>query len=139
MKFSSTSITSVQRCLCPLFQNQCPHSLLFPLFWKLSQLSGQDQQNGKWTYCRYHPSPSQLTSRIHPFIFIWTPKRFVSPESFLKFFFNLFIQPWLRKNFKFMVLRLPANTFMSQKIESVHYYSWSQAKLCPRYLILLPR
>ena len=30
----------------------------------------------------YQPSPSQLTSRIHPFIFLWTPKGFISPESF---------------------------------------------------------
>ena len=36
-----------------------------------------------------------LTSRIHPFslIFLWTPKRFISPEYFLKFFSNLYIYP----------------------------------------------
>ena len=60
----------------------------------------------------YHP----LTSRIHPLIFLWTPKGFISPESFLIFFLNLYIPPWLRKSFKFMVLRLLANTFVSQKI-----------------------
>ena len=49
MKFSSTSNTSVQRCLYSLFQNQCPQFLLSHLFWKLSQRSGQDQQNGKQT------------------------------------------------------------------------------------------
>ena len=32
----------------------------------------------------YHPSPSELTSRIDPLIFLWTPKGFISPESFLK-------------------------------------------------------
>ena len=34
----------------------------------------------------YHPSPSELTLRIHPLIFLWTPKRFISsPECFLNF------------------------------------------------------
>ena len=29
------------------------------------------------------PSPSELTSRIHPLIFLWTPKEFIfSPEYF---------------------------------------------------------
>ena len=27
----------------------------------------------------YEPSPSQLTSRIHPLIFLWSPKGFISP------------------------------------------------------------
>ena len=88
-----------------LFQNRCPHFVSFFLeiiFWKLSQLSGQDQQNGKQTYCRL-PSPSQWTSRIHPLIFLWTPKGFISPETFLNFLLNLYIPPWLRKSFKFMV------------------------------------
>ena len=51
MKFSSTSNTSVQRCLYALFQNQRPHFLLFPLFQKMFQFSGQDQQNDEQTYC----------------------------------------------------------------------------------------
>ena len=38
----------------------------------------------------YHPSSSQLTSRIHPLIFLWSPKGFISPESFLNFFLNLY-------------------------------------------------
>ena len=54
----------------------------------------------------YHPSPSQLISRIHTLMFIWTPKGFISPESFLNFFLNLYIPPWFRKCFKFIVLRL---------------------------------
>ena len=36
----------------------------------------------------YHPSPSELTSRIHPLIFLWTPKGFISAEYFfLKSYF----------------------------------------------------
>ena len=98
------------------------------LFWKLSQCSGQNQQNGKHTV-NYHPSPSQLISRIHPLIFLWTPKGFISPESFLIFFLNLYIPLWLWKSFKFILLRLLVNTFVNQKIESVHFYSCPQATL----------
>ena len=43
--------------------------------------------NGKQTYCRLSPpSPSELTSRIHALIFLWTPKGFISPEYFRSFF-----------------------------------------------------
>ena len=34
----------------------------------------------------YHPSPSKLTSRVHPLIFLWTPTGFISPGYFLGFF-----------------------------------------------------
>ena len=54
----------------------------------------------------YHPSAAQLISRIHHLIFLWIPKGFISPESLLNFFLNLYIPPWLRKSFKFTVLRL---------------------------------
>ena len=53
---------------------------------------------------RYHPSPSQLISRIHTLVFLWIPKGFISPESFLNFFINLYTPPLLRKSFKFIVL-----------------------------------
>ena len=32
-----------------------------------------------------------------PFIFLWIPKGFISPESLLNFFLNLYIPPWLHK------------------------------------------
>ena len=54
----------------------------------------------------YHPSLSEVISRIHTLIFLWTPKRFISPESFLNFFLNLYIPPWLQKCFKLIVLRI---------------------------------
>ena len=70
----------------------------------------------------YYTSPSEFTSRIHPLVFLWTPKVFISPEHFLSFFSNLYIPPWLQKSFKFMTLRLPENAFVSQKTESVYFY-----------------
>ena len=82
----------------------------------------------------YYSSLSQLTSRIHPLIFLWTSKGFISPESYLNFFLNLHISPWLRKSFKFLILRLLANTSVSQKIEVIYFYSCPQVKLSHRFL-----
>ena len=43
----------------------------------------------------YHPIPSELTSRIHPLVLLWTPKGFISPEYFFVISSNLYIPPWL--------------------------------------------
>ena len=74
--------------------------------------------------------------KIHSLIFLWTPKGFISPEYFFNFFLNLYIPPWLRKSFKFIVLRLPENTFKGQKIKLILFYSSPQVKLSPRFLSL---
>ena len=74
-----------------------------------------------------------LQPPIHPLIFLWTLKGFISPESFLNFFLNLYIPQCFQKSFKFIVLRLQANKFVSQKIESVHFNSCLQAKLSPSF------
>ena len=121
-----------------LFQNQSP-IFYCPLFSE-NYLNTQARINkivNKHT-SDYHPSPSQSISRIHTLIFLWTPKGFISPESFLNFFLNLYISPWLRKSFKFSV-KITANTFVSQKIESVHFYSYPQAKLYCKFLSLSSR
>ena len=55
MKFPSTSNTSVQRCLFQGDQDQ-----------------DQDQQIVNKHNADYHSSSSQLISRIHSLIFIWT-------------------------------------------------------------------
>ena len=55
----------------------------------------------------YHPSPSQIISKMHPVIFLWTSKGFISPNFFWNFFLNLYNPPWLPKRFKFIVSRLP--------------------------------
>ena len=92
------------------------HEIFFRHLHKISQLSGQYQQNGKRTYCRLPPRSfriSELTSRIHPLLFLSTPQGFIfSSEYFLKFFSNRYIEPWLQKSFKFMVLRLLENAFL---------------------------
>ena len=109
MKFSSTFNTSVQRSY--IFYFKIGALILSPFFWKLSSenyLNSQVRINkmvNKHTV-DYHPSSSQLTSRIYPLRFLCTPRGFIFSESFLNFFLNLYIPPWLQKSFKFIVLRL---------------------------------
>ena len=121
-----------------LFQNQ---SLIFccPLFSE-NYLNPQARINKivNKHAVDYHPSPSQLISKIHTLIFLWKPKGFISPESSLNFFLNLYIPPWLQKSFKFSA-NITANTFVSQKIESVDFYSCHQVKLCLMFLSLSSR
>ena len=93
------------------------HESFFRHLHKISQLSGQYQLNGKRTYCRLPPRSfriSELTSRIHRLLFLSTPQGFIfSPEYFLIFFSNRYIEPWFQKSFKFMVLLENAFLLMS--------------------------
>ena len=93
-----------------------PHFLLSSLFWKSTQPLGQDQQNSKQTYCR-----------LSIIVFLWTPKGFISPESLVA------------EKFQIFSVKTTANTFVSQKVESVQFYSCPQAKLSPRFWSLSPR
>ena len=43
------------------------------------------------------------------------------------------------EKFQIYSVKTTANTFVSQKIESVQFYSCPQAKLSPRFLSLSPR
>ena len=83
----------------------------------------------------YQPSSSQLVSRIPSLIFLWTPKGFISPESFFNFFLNLYIPLWLQKSFRFIMLRVLPNTFVSL----THFHSCPQTKLFTRILLLFLR
>lgn len=47
MKFPLVPNTNVRQLPNPLFQNQRDFILPLPLFQRISQLPGQDQQNGK--------------------------------------------------------------------------------------------
>ena len=82
----------------PPFQNQRLHFLLSPLFRKLSQLSVQDQQNGKQAYCRLPPwyfriiLKDTLTHLTMESIVVC-----LSPQYLLNVFSNMYIPPWVRK------------------------------------------
>ena len=49
-----------------LFQNQCPNFLLPSLFRRISQTSGQDQQNGEQKYCRLPPHSFRIKFKDTP-------------------------------------------------------------------------
>ena len=53
----------------------------------------------------YHPSPSQLISRILSHISMDSLGVYLT-RIFLEFFLNPYIPPWLQKSFKIIVLRL---------------------------------
>ena len=84
----------------------------------------QDQQNSKKTNCR-----------LPIIIFPLTPKGFISPESFLNFFLNLYVYSnMLAEKFQIYRVKIIANTFVSQKIESVQFYSYLQV-----FIIIIPQ
>ena len=43
------------------------------------------------------------------------------------------------ETFEVYTVKITANTFVNQKIESVHFYSSPQVKFRPRFLSLSPR
>ena len=131
---SSWTTTSVWSCLYPLFQNQCPHFLLSSVLWKLSQPSGQDQQNGKQTYCRL---PSQLISRILPVIFLWTPKGFISPESLLDFFPKPVYSTMVTE--KFQIYSAYCKYIFKSKNQICSVLLISQSKTLPNILTIIPQ
>ena len=84
----------------------------------------------------YHPSLSQSTSRIYPFIFLWTPKGFISLESCLNFYLYLYIPAWLQKSFKIMVLcALITSKYICESKNWIgSFILMPQAELFPRFL-----
>ena len=45
----------------------------------------------------------------------------------------------VEEKFQISSVKITANTFVSQKIESVQFYSYPQAKLPPHVFIIIPR
>ena len=69
----------------------------------------------------YHPSLSQLISRIHTLIFLWTPKGFISPRIFLDFFPKPVYSTMVMEKFQIYSVRITANTFMSIKLNLFNF------------------
>ena len=86
----------------------------------------------------YHPSLSQSISRTQALIFLSTPNGFSFPESFLKFFINLYIPPWLQKSFKFIVLRLLQIHLWVKKLNLFIFTYASKQNSTPGFYHYLP-
>ena len=103
-----------------LFQSQSP-SFCCPLFSE-NYLNSQARIKkivNKHTV-DYHPSLSQLISRIHTLIFLWTPKGFISPRIFLDFFPKP-VYSTIMEKFQIYSVRITANTFMSIKLNLFNF------------------
>ena len=85
----------------------------------------------------YHPCPSRLASRIHPFIFLYTHEGFISlsPECLLNFLSNSYIPSYVGKIFKFMELTFLENAL----IRGIFTHSIPHSKLVPKFLSSHPR
>ena len=103
--FLEIPIQNVQRCISILFQRNL--FLTFLLFQKY--LNPQVRAKKMVNSVVYHPCPSRLAWRIHPFIFLQTPQGFISLQNVSWIFSNLYILPCAGKIFKFMVFAFLEN------------------------------
>lgn len=99
------------------------HPLFQPLFRKISQPPGQDQQKGG--VCRLPPYSSRI---VNP-----EPQR-----SSIPYLFTIFIPVTVGEKSKNMVFRLLENAFACQKNEGIYSHS-PLGKTLPEVLILTPR
>ena len=71
-------------------------------------------------------------------MFLWIPKGFISLESFSNFFINLYILPWLRKGFRFIVLRL-LKIYFWIKIFKLFIFTHALKHKSPQVFIIIPQ
>ena len=138
MKFSSASNISVQRCLYLLFQIQCP-IFCCPLFSK-NYLNPQARINKmiKKYSVDYHRSPSQLTSRIHPLIFLRTP-RGLSLQIFLEFFPKPGYSTMVAEKFQIYGVKVTGKYICESKNLTCSFLLMPPSKTLPQVFIINPR
>ena len=84
----------------------------------------------------YHPSPSELTSRIHPLIFLWTPKGFIfSPECFFNFFKPAF-RTMVAEKFHIRGVKITGKRMCESKNWICSFLLMSLSKNFPQFLII---
>ena len=81
----------------------------------------------------YHPCPSRLAPRIHPFTFLWTPLSL--SRMLVEFFLKLLYSRTCGKIFKFMELSFLENALIQGIFTHVPLHS----KLAPKFLSSRPR
>ena len=86
----------------------------------------------------YHPSPSQLISRIHTLILLQTLKGFISPRIFLDFFPKPVYSTMVMKKFQIYGVRITANTFVSKKL-NLFIFTHAPKQNFPQVLLLSSR
>ena len=94
-------------------------------------------QNGMQTD-NYQPSPSGLTVRLHPLMFLQTLQGFISLQNISQIFLLTCLSHWLVRIFKFMVFMLLEKAFANQKMNLDIFTDVSQTKFFPRFLLSPP-
>ena len=106
-------------------------SVNLPFFW--GYLNSQVRTNKMVNCLVYHPCPSRLAPRIHPFIFLWTPLSL--SRMLVAFFVKLLYSTTCGKIFKFMELTFLENALIQGIFTHVPLHS----KLAPKFLSSRPR
>ena len=84
----------------------------------------------------YHPSPSELTSRIHPLIFLCIPKGFIfCPECFLNFFKPVF-HTMVAEKFQIHGVKITGKCMCESKSWICSFLLMSLSKNFPQVLIV---
>ena len=137
MKLFSTPSASMQRYPCPHFNINAP-IFYCPLSFE-EYLNSQVRINkllNEHTVDQ-HTSPSELTSRIHPLIFLQTPKRFFSPEYILNFFSNLYLT-MVAEKFQIYDVKTTSKYICESKNSICSFLLMFSSKTLPQILITTP-
>ena len=134
MKLFLTRNTTVQRCLYHIFQNRRIHFRLLLLFWKNLSLQVRINKMVNEHAVDYHPSPYELTSRIHPLIFLWNPLGFIS----LQIISNLYMAPFGESCQTYHV-KITRKQLCESKKWIYSFLLLPQMKIFPQILIIIPR
>ena len=130
MKLFLTRNTTVQRCLYHIFQSRRIH----PLFWKNLNLQVRINKMVNEHAVDYHLSPYELTSRIHPLIFLWNSLGFIS----LQIISNLYIPPF-GESCKTYHVKITRKQLCGSKKWIYSFLLLSQMKISPQILIIILR
>ena len=136
MKFSSTSSTSVQRCLYPKINAPI---FCCPFFWKLSQPSGQDQQNGKQTYCWIPPYSFSINVKDTASHISMDSEGVYLSRIFLEFFPKPVYFTMVAGKFLIHGIKITIKHICQPKNSCCSFLLMPPSKLSPRFLSLPPR
>ena len=134
MKFSSTFNTRCRVAYIPYFKIYAPIFCCFIFFEECLKPQVRIYKMLNERTVDYHLSSSKFTSRIHPLIFLWTPKGFISPEYFLIFFSDLYIPPWLKNMFQIHGVKITEKYIYESKNWICSFLLMPPSKTLPRFL-----
>ena len=126
-------------CLKPIFQDQIPFILLSPYL--KEYLNPQVSINTVDKHSvNYHVSPSGLTSRMHPLLFMQCFNALSFSRRFVEYCVNSVYLTMVEEDFQNCGVQSNGKCFLRfKKIEIRHYYLCPELKLVPTFLSATPR